>query len=210
MTFPDQLRMDHVTAALWGTGGRGASVMVGSGFSRNARPKRPSGSPMPMLEDLVAQLHRELYRHDRDHRPPPERLAQEYEVECGETKLHQVIQKMIADPDYRPGPFRGRLLKMPWRDIFTTNWDTLLEPFSNGRARRSQSAHIPSSEPEVIFRRIVVRGSSSCTDLCRTSLLFSRRSRIADTRARMHRKVLREHCAASNDGNRGSYARVFW
>ena len=156
MTFPDQLRMDHVTAALWGTGGRGASVMVGSGFSRNARPKRPSGSPMPMLEDLVAQLHRELYRHDRDHRPPPERLAQEYEVECGETKLHQVIQKMIADPDYRPGPFHGRLLKMPWRDIFTTNWDTLLErarkkvperPYTVVRAR----SDLPSnSRPRIV------------------------------------------------------------
>ena len=156
MTFPDQLRMDLVTQALWDSGGGGASVMVGSGFSRNARPKRPSGSPMPMLEDIATRLHRELSPRDREHPPLPERLAQEYEVECGETKLHQVLQSMIADHDYRPGPFHGRLLQMPWRDIFTTNWDTLLErasrkvperPYTVVRAR----SDLPSnSRPRIV------------------------------------------------------------
>ncbi len=127
MTFPDQLRMDHVTEALWDTAGAGASVIVGSGFSRNARPKGPKGSPMPMLEDIAARLGQELYPQDPDRREPPERLAQEYAVECGETKLHQILQRTIADLDYRPGAFHRRLLQMPWRDIFTTNWDTLLE-----------------------------------------------------------------------------------
>ena len=155
MTFPDQLRMDHVTEALWGTGG-GASVMVGSGFSRNARPKRPNGSPMPMLEDIAAQLHRELYPDDLDRRSPPERLAQEYKVECGETKLNQVLRNMIADPDFLPGPFHERLLKMPWCDVFTTNWDTLLEtarekvperPYTVVRARSDLPS---SSRPRIV------------------------------------------------------------
>ena len=155
MTFPDQLRMDHVTEALWGTGG-GASVMVGSGFSRNARPKRPNGSPVPMLEDIAAQLHRELYPDDLDRRSPPERLAQEYEVECGETKLNQVLRNMITDSDYLPGPFHERLLKMPWCDVFTTNWDTLLEtarekvperPYTVVRARSDLPS---SSRPRIV------------------------------------------------------------
>ncbi len=155
MTFPDQLRMDHVTEALWGTGG-GASVMVGSGFSRNARPKRPNGSPMPMLEDIASQLHRELYADDLDRRSPPERLAQEYEVECGETKLNQVLRDMIADADYLPGLFHERLLKMLWCDVFTTNWDTLLEtarekvperPYTVVRARSDLPS---SSRPRIV------------------------------------------------------------
>ena len=126
MIFPDQLRMDHVTEALWQTGG-GASVMVGSGFSRNSRPRNLNRSPMSMLEGIAAAMRWQLYREDADRGVPPEQLAQEYEVEYGETKLHHLLRNMIADPDYVPGSFHKRLLKMPWSDVFTTNWDTLLE-----------------------------------------------------------------------------------
>lgn len=126
MIFPDQLRMDHVTEALWQTGG-GASVMVGSGFSRNSRPRNLNRSPMSMLEDIAAAMRCQLYLEDTDRGVPPEQLAQEYEVEYGETKLHHLLRNMIADSDYVPGSFHKRLLKMPWSDVFTTNWDTLLE-----------------------------------------------------------------------------------
>ncbi|NQT92849.1 MAG: SIR2 family protein, partial [Lentisphaerae bacterium] len=38
----------------------------------------------------------------------------------------------IRDEDYRPGPLHRILLSLPWSDVFTTNYDTLLE-----RARTS-------------------------------------------------------------------------
>ena len=38
-----------------------------------------------------------------------------------------VLQKLIRDDEFKPGEAHSRLLRLPWRDVFTTNWDTLLE-----------------------------------------------------------------------------------
>ena len=35
--------------------------------------------------------------------------------------------QQIRDDDFIPGEVHSRLLTLPWHDIFTTNWDTLLE-----------------------------------------------------------------------------------
>ena len=55
------------------------------------------------------------------------RLAQEYEVEFGATALHHKLRCMISDRNYVPMEAHKRLLRLPWADVFTTNWDTLLE-----------------------------------------------------------------------------------
>ncbi|MDE0529077.1 MAG: SIR2 family protein [Truepera sp.] len=55
------------------------------------------------------------------------RLAQEYETAFGRANLHHFLQQQVRDDDLRPGDIHTRLLKLPWRDVFTTNWDTLLE-----------------------------------------------------------------------------------
>ena len=59
------------------------------------------------------------------------RIAQEYETAFGRIDLHRFLQEQTRDDDFTPGDFHERLLRLPWRDVFTTNWDTLLE-----RARR--------------------------------------------------------------------------
>ena len=38
-----------------------------------------------------------------------------------------MIRKRIPDTDHQPGKLHNLLLQLPWRDIFTTNYDTLLE-----------------------------------------------------------------------------------
>jgi len=157
MTFPDQPHMDHVSDALWRIGG-GASVMVGSGFSRNARPRRPDPPPMPTLKEMAREFHRKLYPSGGNPTdcPPPERvprLAEEYEAAFGPIALHEMLQRLVPDHDYVPGPFHDRLLQMPWRDVFTTNWDTLLE---RARAIPAYAAvRAPSDLPSTARRRIV-------------------------------------------------------
>ena len=54
-------------------------------------------------------------------------LAQEYKTAFGRTDLHRFLQQQIRDADFTPGAVHEQLMRLPWRDVFTTNWDTLLE-----------------------------------------------------------------------------------
>ena len=130
MTAPDQRHINQVREALWRRPGAGASVMIGSGFSQNARRVRPGSKPLPMLDEIARDLSANLYPDGADEKVPPERvlrLAQAYEAEFGPTALHQALRRMVADDDFMPGSVHERLLRLPWADVFTTNWDTLLE-----------------------------------------------------------------------------------
>ena len=131
MKLPDQRHINQVRDALWRLPGAGASVMIGSGFSRNAQRVRPGSKPLPMLNEIAMDLSANLYPGDSgDEKVPPERvlrLAQAYEAEFGPTALHEALKRMVADDDFLPGNVHGRLLRLPWADVFTTNWDTLLE-----------------------------------------------------------------------------------
>ena len=112
--------------------------MVGSGFSRNATKARPDATEMPTWPDLAACMHKELYPlEDADRRRSVDtqtfepssilRLAQEYEASFGEDRLYSLVRNCVRDDYFSPGDKHHRLLRLPWRDIFTTNWDTLLE-----------------------------------------------------------------------------------
>ena len=41
--------------------------------------------------------------------------------------MHGTLRRLVQDDEYNPGTIHRRLLRLPWRDIYTTNWDTLLE-----------------------------------------------------------------------------------
>jgi len=94
MIFRDQSHIDRVREALWSPAGEGASVLVGSGLSRNAQAARPGASGPPLLGELVNGLSRALYPEPDSAKsasgPAPasgfgavERLAQEYETASG-------------------------------------------------------------------------------------------------------------------------------
>ena len=138
MSFPDQSHIDRVRDALWRRMGGGASVMIGAGFSRCARKAQPGASDPPMWREVTRGISEKLY--------PPEdtedsssgtknvspsgdhlRLAQEYESAFGRSDLHDFLRRLIRDEDHEPDEMHRRLLRLPWRDVFTTNWDTLLE-----------------------------------------------------------------------------------
>ena len=134
---PDQHLVNHVRDALWRRPGA-ASVMVGSGFSRNAMKVHPDVAEIPLWSDLEAELASSL----PDSRSPcgggaedqedpavgdALHLAQKYEDAFGRARLHEFLIRSVRDESFRPGELHRRLLALPWRDVFTTNWDTLLE-----------------------------------------------------------------------------------
>ena len=138
MTIPDQSHINRVCEALWQRPQGCASVMVGAGFSRNARNARPDAREFPLWHDVAKLLCNKLYPSgagDRLKRAMTEasgtsgflRLAQEYEAAFGRVALDHFIKEIIPDDDYVPDDIHIRLLSLPWRNFYTTNWDTLLE-----------------------------------------------------------------------------------
>lgn len=55
------------------------------------------------------------------------RLAEEFATAFGENELEALLLDLIPDLDFSPSPLHRRLLALRWADVFTTNWDTLLE-----------------------------------------------------------------------------------
>ena len=112
--------------------------MVGSGFSRNAQKTRFDARDMPLWTDIAQELFTQLYPDSADDgsygagvvAPSVDnvlRLAQEYETAFGRSDLYILLDQLIRYTEFTPGEAHVRLLKLPWRDVFTTNWDTLLE-----------------------------------------------------------------------------------
>ena len=148
MSFPDQSHINQVRDALWQRSGR-ASVMIGSGFSRNALKLRPDAHDLPSWQEVATAVYEKLYPQS-DNRGSLTlaeassasgflRLAQEYEAVFGRSDLHRFIRQVVRDEDFVPGDMHKRLLRFPWRNVFTTNWDTLLEKTRSFVADRAYS-----------------------------------------------------------------------
>ena len=131
MYFPDQSHINQVRDALWERPNGRASIMVGAGFSRNAETADPGVGDIPLWQDIARQMFRKLYPQSADADAKEVhntlRLAQEYETGFGRSDLHKFLQELIRDNEFSPSDMHQRLLRLPWRDVFTTNWDTLLE-----------------------------------------------------------------------------------
>src|SRR5215210_3110709 len=140
--FPDQPYLDRIRAALWQRGAHGnASVMIGAGMSLNARPRGVGSGRFPTWPDLARTVVEGLYpahgganSEHRNHALLQAnstsgflRLAQEYETAFGQVALDRLIADAVPDLRFEPGALHQRLLALPWSDVFTTNWDTLLE-----------------------------------------------------------------------------------
>ncbi|WP_166207392.1 SIR2 family NAD-dependent protein deacylase [Cognatiluteimonas telluris] len=128
--LPDYPALEKLAAALWRDDNafHGAAVMVGAGFSRGAATTGDSNSRLPLWSDLSGALAKDL---GADSRADPLRLAEEYCAYFGRPALYDLIKKEMNDVAWSPGTLHKTLLELPWSDVLTTNWDTLLERASN-------------------------------------------------------------------------------
>ncbi len=121
--------LQQLARALWCEGTtRGAAVLVGAGFSRNAERSGMDTTEPPLWENLAGDLVSQLYPDNSDAAPKdPLRLAEEYRIYFGQAALDEFIHTRIRDTAWQPGRLHKSLLELPWSDVLTTNWDTLLE-----------------------------------------------------------------------------------
>lgn len=125
--LPDFPALQQLSNALWKVGSaRGAAILIGAGFSRNAEKSHAQAPDPPLWTDLADALKARLYPGlvvQRD----PLRLAEEFRASLGGSALEAVIRDLIRDEEWLPGELHKALVRLPWTDILTTNWDTLLE-----------------------------------------------------------------------------------
>lgn len=133
ISFEDQSNIDFIRKKLWcGREYGRASVMVGSGFSRNATSILP-GRLFPLWNDLASKMSTYLYPEDKGNNPKgihgneTLKLANEFEATFSRQALDDFLLKEIPDNNFIPGKLHELLLTLPWADIFTTNYDTLIE-----------------------------------------------------------------------------------
>lgn len=130
--------------------------MIGAGFSRNATLPSPTSRKPPLWSDFMHAMSEKLYPN----RPPthcnPLRLAEEYRAAYGTAALEGFIRNLIPDEQWEPGALHKRLIDLPWNDILTTNWDTLLEKSaSNSLLRNYEIVRTPADIARTRSPRIV-------------------------------------------------------
>lgn len=142
-----------------------AAVMVGSGYSLNATPRFGGGKRFPVWKDLTSKLIQGLYTDADDRRDVLEasgatssalRLAEEYESAFGRSALIEIVRQETSDDDFEPSSLHEKLVDLPWADIFTTNYDRLIERAalnSAGRSMRRFSYEVVSQAADIPLAR---------------------------------------------------------
>ena len=104
--------------------------MVGAGFSRNAKPNSASCPEFPKWSQLGDLFYEKIHGRKPDNEIKylsVLKLADAVRAAFGRPALDQLLRERIPDLEYEPSPIHEQLLKLPWSDVFTTNYDTLLE-----------------------------------------------------------------------------------
>lgn len=128
--LPDRPALEQLSRALWSRGTlRGAAVLIGAGVSRGGAQLLSSDArPPPLWFELANDMADELYGAYSGSAPrDPLRLAEEFRAGLGDAALTDFLRRRIRDDAFEPGPIHRDLLDLPWADVLTTNYDTLLE-----------------------------------------------------------------------------------
>lgn len=106
-----------------------AAVMVGAGFSKNAEAITQTDKEFLDWNALGDEFFKKVNGRspDKEKYLNVLKLAEEVEAAYGRTILNEIIRDSLPDADYAPSKLHEKLLSLNWKDVFTTNYDTLLE-----------------------------------------------------------------------------------
>lgn len=100
--------------------------MVGAGFSRNAE----GGSQLSTWPQLAGELALALdprAKRESFSTANVTQLAEQYARVFSTPALEDLLKRLVPDDRVAPGSLHDALMSLPWSEIFTTNYDTLLE-----------------------------------------------------------------------------------
>lgn len=132
------------------------SIMVGAGFSRNAAKIEDSFEEMALWDDLKKNMVQDLNNHKDISNKSVLEIGELYSYEYGRSALDDLLKSLIPDENYEPTDLYNKLLNLPWADVYTTNYDTLLERSkANIYERNYQVVYDISDIPTSVQPRIV-------------------------------------------------------
>ena len=105
------------------------SALVGTGFSKNAKAINPHVQ-IPLWSQLGQALMKELgikITKGITCFEDPIRLSTLYVAEFGETALYDFLKNKIDDNNFTPDTVHKKFIELNWNNIYTTNYDTLIE-----------------------------------------------------------------------------------
>ncbi len=119
--------LKEIADRLWS---KHAAIMIGSGFSRNAVKNDHTKPDFPTWSGLGDLFYEKLHGKrpgSNDTYLNVLKLADEVQASFGRPALDKLVLDSLPDLDHSPSDLHVDLLNLPWSDIFTTNYDTLLE-----------------------------------------------------------------------------------
>ena len=137
-----------------------ACVMVGAGFSKNAVKIKNTEKRFLNWNELGDLFYEKIYSHkpneSTEHYLDALKLASMVESMLGRPVLNRILIDNLPDEEYGPSDLHKKLLELNWTDIFTTNYDTLLErtrKFVAGRKYQvviNKADLVYSSSPRIV------------------------------------------------------------
>lgn len=110
-------------------GTHSVTAFVGAGFSMNA--EIPNNVSMKTWNQLREVFLDKLYPNNEENRKNDAndvvRLASLVDAQFGHNELDNILEEALPDQLIRPGRLHHMLVQLPWKDILTTNYDTLIE-----------------------------------------------------------------------------------
>ena len=130
--FKDKLSKYHhlkkIRDRLWSKDGKSrVSVMIGSGFSLNANKLDDSLDSMLTWLGVENKILEGLNHAELPDSVDVLDISESFVDEYGRDSLDTLIKHAVPDQNYEPGEIHKSLLRLPWSDVYTTNYDTLLE-----------------------------------------------------------------------------------
>lgn len=159
--FHDKLDMfphlKKIREKLWSDDGKSrVSVMVGAGFSLNAKKIENSFKGMAVWDGIKNELTNDLSHRKNLVSSNVLEIGELYVKEYGRSTLDEALKKAIPDNNYEPDLIHFDLLRLPWSDIYTTNYDTLLERANHQVYERNyQTIYDINDIPNSVQPRIV-------------------------------------------------------
>ena len=101
-------------------------LFVGAGISLQAKPRKIKSGRLPLWAELAQRVAKKRGEKLDDYNGDILDLFDSVELKSTRLKLEDAVRAAIPEDEFAPGPVHDLIAELPWRMIYTTNYDNLL------------------------------------------------------------------------------------